>query len=597
MCCPVSSPLRLGLKASLAATLALFATSASLHAQNSDSSDVAALKAQIEKMQQQSQAQMEHMQKQYEDRISTMEAEVESLKSKADSGSILNTHVLTDADGKQYEGKGPALDESFLKSLTRNFSFSAYVRVGVQFNGNGGGGNFHFEPPDNEGGRPRLGNENDTYMELTWKQAHMLGDNPDVMDVSMVFTPAIVYQQNRNTFTVAPSTGVEEAGNDFRFVLREAYLEMANVFRSAPEITFWAGERFYDRFNIDPMDYFYLDMSGYGAGVKNIDVGIGKLWVAYLGGLDDSMFSTATGTFYKHSLDVRLKDIAVGPGKLMLVGIANYEKGTTFTQGYDGEGNTIKLNNPVHTSDAWGLGGGAVYHVDLTSWLGNKSFVELYALFGFGATNFSTGTDLSTVTGFQSAFLAKNPLTPTGTVIDAGNAIQKQRRYRAGGFFVWNPVPCFSVGVWGFWQQDSAGFRTFGNQGVGTPFLEAAGTRNLYEAGIRPYYWIADNIAIQGQAFGSYQDNVRGFQGTSAYGRSGSMGVFTIAPTIKPKGGYFTRPELRVFATYAIWSDSLRGATTAISEGGNTGGVSTAPYASAKSNDGWLLGTQVEWFF
>src|SRR3984893_1966392 len=581
-CDPPRTYFRYGL-----ATLLSLLTVPSLFAQqNSDSTDVSTLKAQMEKMQ-----------KQYEDRISAMESKMQSLESKADSGSILNTHVLTDADGKQYEGKGPVLDESFLKSLTRNFSFSVYVRAGVQFNGNGGGGNFSFNLPDRDGGRPRLGNENDTYMELTWKQAHMLGDNPDVMDVSMVFTPAIVYQQNRNTFTVAPSTGVEEAGNDFRFVLREAYLEMANVFRSAPEITFWAGERFYDRFNIDPVDYFYLDMSGYGAGVKNIDVGIGKLWVAYLGGLDDSMFSTATGTFYKHSLDVRLKDIAVGPGKLMLVGIANYEKATTFTQGYDGEGNTIRLNNPVHTSDAWGLGGGAVYHVDLTSWLGNKSFVELYALFGFGATNFSTGTDLSTVTGFQSAFLAKNPLTPIGTVIDAGNAIQKQRRYRAGGFFVWNPVPCFSVGVWGFWQQDSAGFRTFGNQGVGTPFLEAAGTRNLYEAGIRPYYWIADNIAIQGQAFGSYQDDVRGFQGTSAYGRSGSMGVFTIAPTIKPKGGYFTRPELRVFATYAIWSDSLRGATTAISEGGNTGGVSTAPYASAKSNDGWLLGTQVEWFF
>jgi sucrose porin len=75
------------------------------------------------------------------------------------------------------------------------------------------------------------------------------------------------------------------------------------------------------------------------------------------------------------------------------------------------------------------------------------------------------------------------------------------------------------------------------------------------------------------------------------------MGVFTIAPTIKPKGGYFTRPELRFFATYAIWTDSLRGATTSIGEGGNTGGVSTAPYASAKSNDGWLFGTQVEWFF
>src|SRR3984893_16736258 len=445
-CDPPRTYFRYGL-----ATLLSLLTVPSLFAQqNSDSTDVSTLKAQMEKMQ-----------KQYEDRISAMESKMQSLESKADTGSILNTHVLTDADGKQYEGKGPALDESFLKSLTRNFSFSAYVRAGVQFNGNGGGGNFNFEPPDNEGGRPRLGNENDTYMELTWKQAHMLGDNPEVMDVSMAFTPAIVYQQSRNTFTVAPSTGVEETGNDFRFVLREAYLEMANVFRSAPEITFWGGERFYDRFNIDPMDYYFLDMSGYGAGVKNIDVGIGKLWVAYLGGLDDSMFSTATGTFYKHSLDVRLKDIAVGPGKLMLVGIANYEKGTTFTQGYDGEGNVMKLANPVHTSDAWGLGGGAVYQVDLSSWLGNKSYIELWAFFGFGATNFSAGTDLGTITGFESVFLAKNPLTPAGTVIDAGGAIQNQRRYRAGGFFVWNPTPCFSMSIWGFWQQDSAGFRTF----------------------------------------------------------------------------------------------------------------------------------------
>src|SRR5882762_10849056 len=204
MCFPVGCPLRLGLKASLAAILAFFATSPALHAQNSDPSDVSALKAQMEKMQ-----------KQYEDRISAMESKMQSLEAKADSGSILNTRVLTDDNGKQYEGKGPALDESFLKSLTRNFSFTAYVRAGVQFNGSGGGGNFNFEVPDNEGGRPRLGNENDTYFELTWKQAHMLGDNPDVMDVSMQFTPAIVYQQNRNTFTVAPSTGVEEAGNDF----------------------------------------------------------------------------------------------------------------------------------------------------------------------------------------------------------------------------------------------------------------------------------------------------------------------------------------------------------------------------------------------
>jgi hypothetical protein len=165
---PTSSLRSLGLRVSLVAGLALSA-GAALHAEDPD--DVAALKAQLEKMQQENQVRMEKMQRQYEDRISTLESKVQSLQSKSESGTILNTHVLTDADGKQYEGKGPVLDESFLKSLTRNFSFTAYIRVGVQFNGNGGGGNFNFEPPDNEGGRPRLGNENDTYMELTWQQA------------------------------------------------------------------------------------------------------------------------------------------------------------------------------------------------------------------------------------------------------------------------------------------------------------------------------------------------------------------------------------------------------------------------------------------
>ena len=66
----------------------------------------------------------------------------------------------------------------------------------------------------------------------------MLGDSPDVMDVSMTFTPAIVYQQSRNTFTVDSFTGVEAGSQDFKFVLRQAFLEMKNVFKGAPEITF-----------------------------------------------------------------------------------------------------------------------------------------------------------------------------------------------------------------------------------------------------------------------------------------------------------------------------------------------------------------------
>jgi hypothetical protein len=48
---------------------------------------------------------------------------MKALQSKTDSGSILNTRILTDADGKAVEGPVPALKESFLKSLTHNFTF------------------------------------------------------------------------------------------------------------------------------------------------------------------------------------------------------------------------------------------------------------------------------------------------------------------------------------------------------------------------------------------------------------------------------------------------------------------------------------------
>lgn len=597
MCFASRFPRPQAFNTSLVVSLALLASGA-IYAQNSDSSDVSALKAR-----------MQEMQRQYEDRISTLDAKMQAFASKTDSGSILNTHVLADADGKEYEGKGPALDESFLKSLTRNFTFSAYVRTGVMFNGSGGGGDFHFEIPDNEGGRSRLGNENDTYMELTFSQAHMLGDSPDLMDVSMTFTPVIRYSRNRNTFVTGIGGGQNgrENGSDFEFApIRQVYVEMSNVFKAAPEITFWGGERFY-RFGIDPMDYFWLDMSGYGAGVKNINLGIGQLYVAYLAGLDNDFTSPTDGSFYKHSLDVEWRHIPLGPGDLMIVGIASYEKGTTFTRDFNG--NTLR--NPIHTSDAFGLGAGALYQFDLSA-IGPKSFLQLYALAGFGATNFRAGTDIGELQGFDNAALVRNPFVPAGALVNAGNAIQNQRAFRAGSFFVWNPTPCFSLGIWAFWLQDSAGFRqweSFPNPVFPTAIVlrNTAGTRNLYEAGFRPYVWITDNIAIQAQIYGGYIDNVRGFEASSnptinpgtlsptAFGRSGAMGVFTIAPTIKPKGGFFTRPELRVFATFSIWSDSLKGSTTSIQEGGNVGGFSPAPYAH--SNQGWLLGTQAEWYF
>ena len=112
-----------GLLCAKVAAAFLFTGSIALAQDNSsNNNDVSALKAQIESLQKQ--------QQQYQDRITSMEAEMKSLESKADSGSILNTRILTDANGTEVSA-APTLDESFLKSLTRNFTFSAYIRAGL----------------------------------------------------------------------------------------------------------------------------------------------------------------------------------------------------------------------------------------------------------------------------------------------------------------------------------------------------------------------------------------------------------------------------------------------------------------------------------
>ena len=81
-------------------------------------------------------------------------------------------------------------------------------------------------------------------------------------------------------------------------------MEMKNVIKSAPEVTFWAGQRFYDRYDIHPQDYFFLDSSGFGGGAYNIDLGIGSLAIAYLGGI-----RSGTGDFWRD--DVSFNDFTL----------------------------------------------------------------------------------------------------------------------------------------------------------------------------------------------------------------------------------------------------------------------------------------------
>ena len=594
---PVFLPGIRGLKITLVAGLALLTTDA-LFAQSTDQSDVDSLKTQ-----------MNQMQRQYEQRIEAMEAKMKALESNASSGSILNTHVLTDADGKAV-APAPMLDESFLKSLTRNFTFSVYIRTGVGFNGNGGPQDFDFQIPDFGLGRFRLGNEPDTYMELTWKQAHLLGDSPDVMDVAMTFTSRFSYQGTKTTNVSQFDTGAQIA-------LRQAFVEAKNFIKSAPEITVWAGQRFYDRHDIHLHDLFFDDYSGYGMGFDNIDLGFGKLAIAYLGGMRDGLdngnttaaetpiFDPNRGGFYLHTIDLRIHDINLLGGQLELLGDYQFFKGGVYQADVDRDGD--QLADRVNIGDTSGFRVGAIYYHPIcptgASWY-NTSFWQISAQYGYGAGELF-GTDPTGQRGTLAGFTLNDlegKVNSDGTI--SSSSLRRASGFRATGQMVWNINPCFAIAAEVHYRYDDQGAIAAQISPVTGGIETSGGSSWVLGGGIRPVVWLNDWFALQGQAGIDYVDRNRaggtafnpatapglnnGTVRNDAFGKSGALGVFTFAPTIKPKGNWWTRPEFRAFMTYAVWARSLEGSI------GNNSSNGT-PYGNSRM--GWVFGVQTEWFF
>ena len=252
-----------------------------LSAQTSDA-DIAQLKALMQQMQEDN-AKMA---------AAKMAAEMKAMQAQvALSASVAKSRTLTGPDGKAISLEAGPVVVPPLDSFTRNFKWSAYARFGVGFTGNGVGQTSDFKVPDfPTHGRFRLGNENDTYFETGPILTHMLGDDPDVMDVRFQLSFKINNDRDKQV-----SVNLSNAGFDIG--TRQMFFEIKNVIKSAPEVTFWAGQRYYDRYDIHPQDYFFIDTSGYGSGVYNIDVGVGKLALAYFGGIREG-----TGDFLRITL-------------------------------------------------------------------------------------------------------------------------------------------------------------------------------------------------------------------------------------------------------------------------------------------------------
>jgi maltoporin len=405
--------------------------------------------------------------------------------------------------GANYQGTLPSeptydlLQESqseiaSLKRQVGTFEFHGYFRSGYGLNGKGGQ-QVAFAAPG-AGAKYRLGNETDTYGEFIFVNNWV---NPErSSDKAWIKTEAMIEANTTNSANYANFNN--SLGND-QFRLREAFVQAGNIFESQPNAKFWAGERYYRRQQIYIDDFFPLDMSGYGAGVEDLDVRFGKLALGFLSGARPDI-TTENGNYAKGNIDMRLYDIkAPGGTAAVWFDFANSKGGTTSKGAL------------IPTSNGYAFG---IRHQRL-EWHGGYHLLSIQ--YGTGAaSNFSTSIDDPTrFVNSSSRFLITEQVV-----------VQPNERFAIMPIFVYqrtkdgNPQHP--------WQQ-------------------------WVSFGARPEFFFTKYLSL---AFEGGFDHTHS-QIAPTY--DGWLRKFTIAPQIGAGRKFFSRPVLRAFMTYANWSDGLRG--------------------------------------
>ncbi|HKE56827.1 MAG TPA: carbohydrate porin [Pyrinomonadaceae bacterium] len=378
-----------------------------------------------------------------------------------------------------------------LEEQAKAFEFHGYFRSGYGLNSRGGQ-QVAFQNPGADA-KYRLGNEAETYAELIFVNNWV---NPEHdHDKAWIRTEVMVEANTSNSASYANFP--QGIGNDqFRF--REAFVQAGNVFESQPLAKFWAGERYYRRYQAHINDFYILDMSGYGGGVEDLDVKVGKLAVAFLAGARPDV-TTENGNYAKSNIDVRLYDIKAPGGKLS--GWFNFA---------NAKGGTTPSGTVIPSSHGYGFG---IVHQRL-EWKGGYNWFSVGYATG-AASNLSTSLD------------------------DPTPFLQDRKKLRIAEHMLIQTNDKFAIQPVFVYQRTQSG-------------NPQEGWSQWTSLGARPQYFFTDHLSL---AFEAGFDHTTSGNG----GPEGWLRKFTIAPQIGAGRRFFSRPVLRLFVTYANWSNGLRG--------------------------------------
>ncbi|MDV6318189.1 carbohydrate porin [Chromohalobacter sp. HP20-39] len=411
-------------------------------------------------------------------------------------------------------------------------SLNAYARSGLLLDEHGKsapGGPYLTPAGGTDGAVGRLGNEPDTYVETTLNYKQRFDNGA------------------RSHYRVMIADGVTTSNDwtaeESNLNVRQVYAQFSNLpsFTGAFEdAKIWAGKRFdRDNFDIHWLDSDIVFLAGTGAGVY--DVRLNDDWTSNV-----SLYGRSFSDF---PLVSRENPGLTGDTDNLIFTLNNHIGNWQWmVNGLSANDNDQRATGNAANAADTGFHTMLAYHGDDFFGLGKGSF-KAAALHGrgLGAEVKALGSDGNLLDEAQTTRLALYGTTyvaPHWRLAPAVLAQHSTDRYAPGDSYDW---------------------ATFN-----------ARLANELTA----------NFEMQYEASYQWMDlDPQGYNGNSAV--DGAYTKLTVAPTFKPEvGGFWQRPEIRVFASWSDWDEELNGFASGDALGNDTftGGE-------------WTFGTQMEiWF-
>jgi maltoporin len=368
-------------------------------------------------------------------------------------------------------------------------TFNGYLRSGSGANSEGGKeACFRINAPAMGGvvgGAGRLGNECDTYGELA-----LGADMGESAGTKFKLHTLIAFgtQQLGDWEQSTPSW-------------REAYASAEGVGTGAlASANIWVGKRYYKRSDIHIVDFFTLANTGPGAGIENIDLGVGKLSYALMRSGEQDWSNEAQGGFNP--------DVANGGKKAISVHDVRLEGINLGAAGSLSVGTSILQKNVADD-----VSGGKGFSTFVTHSINN--------IFGQGTQNslmFQTAKDGVNLDGSGRWWADANTKYKAWRLLDTVN--------------------------FDFGDVNGSAFLGYGSEEWGD-----GGASKTLSVVVRPVYHFSENYSLAVEA-GTTRVNPNG------NGANYHLNKLTIAPQLSMGKSFWARPALRAYYTYASWNDA-----------------------------------------